>query len=256
MEIWILGAHQGESDRYRFFSLMLSESLALDAGSIASGLSWEAQAKVRSLLLTHAHFDHVKDLNVLGFNHFNRGLHLDVYCLPVVRDAIRNHMFNRDVWLDLSARPTPENPTVTFYEVDPYRTFTLEGFEITPIPSIHTVPAVGYRVSREGRSFYYTSDTGPGNVAQWAKAAPDLLITEVTYDSSMDRLAVEVSHLTPNRLKMELVSLKEALGRIPRVLVVHVNPVYEKEIARELAEVARELGSDITLAYEGMKVIV
>lgn len=256
MEMRILGAHQAESNRYRFFSLMLSESLALDAGSLTSSLSWEAQGKLRSLLLTHAHFDHIKDLNVLGFNHFNRGLNLDVYCLPAVRDAIRSHMFSRDIWLDLSVRPTPENATVAFHEVEPHRTFTLEGFEITPIPSIHTVPTVGYRVSQGGRSFYYTSDTGPGNADEWEKANPDLLITEVTYDSSMDGLAVEVSHLTPSRLKRELTQLKGRLGHIPPVLVVHVNPLYEEEVARELGEVARGLGANITLAYEGMKVVV
>ena len=226
MELRILGAHQGESDRYRFFSLMISESLAMDAGSLTTSLSWEAQAKVRSLLLTHAHFDHIKDLNVLGFNHFNRGLHLDVYGLPAVRDAIKTHMFSRDVWLDLSIRPTPENPAVAFNEVEPYRSFTLEGYEITPIPSIHSVPTVGYRLSRGGRSFYYTGDTGPGNAAHWERANPDLMITEVTYDNSMDGLAVEVSHLTPSRLKRDLAELKKSLGRVPRVVVVHINPVY------------------------------
>lgn len=256
MELRILGAHQGESDRYRFFSLMISDSLAMDAGSLTSSLSWEAQAKVRSLLLTHAHFDHIKDLNTLGFNHFNRGLHVDVYCLPVVREAIEKHMFSRDVWLDLSMRPTPENPAVSFHEVEPYRTFTLEGYEITPVPSIHSVPAVGFRVSRGGRSFYYTGDTGPGNVANWERANSDLMITEVTYDSTMDGLAVEVSHLTPSRLKADLAALKTALGRLPRVVVVHVNPVYEQEVAGELEAVAMELGAEISLAYEGMKVVV
>lgn len=256
MELRILGAHQGESDRYRFFSLMVSEGLALDAGSLTSSLSWEAQAKVRSLLITHAHYDHIKDLNVLGFNHFNRGLHLDVYCLAAVRDAIRAHMFSRDIWLDLAARPTPEKPTVTFHQVEPHCPFTLEGYQITPIPSIHTVPTVGYRVSQGERSFYYTSDTGPGNVAQWERAAPDLLITEVTFPNRMDQFASDVSHLTPALLQRDLVKLGEALGRIPRVLIVHVNPVHQEEVARELGEVATELGADITLAQEGMRIVV
>lgn len=256
MELVILGAHQGESDRYGFFSLMVNESLAIDAGSLTGSLSWDAQARVRSLLLTHAHYDHIKDLNVLGFNHFNRGLHLDVYCLPAVRDAIKAHMFSRDVWLDLSARPSAENPAVTFHDVEAHRSFNLEGYEITPIPSIHTVPTVGYRVSQGGRSFYYTSDTGPGNVAQWAKADPDLMITEVTYDSSLDGLATEVSHLTPGHLKRDLAALKEALGRLPRVVVVHVNPVYEDQVSRELEEVSRDLGAEITVAHEGMKILL
>lgn len=256
MELRILGAHQAETERYRFFSLMVTESLALDAGSLSSSLSWEDQAKVRSLLLTHAHFDHAKDINTLGFNHFNRGLHLDVYCLPEVRDAIKANLFSRDVWLDLSARPAPDRPTVTFHEVVPFRSFTLEGLEITPIPSIHSVPTAGYRIAEDGRSFYYTSDTGPGNAGAWARANPDLMITEVTYDSSMNETALGAGHLTPKLLRNELVNLRSATGRIPRVLVVHVNPVYQDEVARELEVVARELGASIAVAQEGMKVVV
>lgn len=255
MELRILGAHQGESDRYRFFSLMVTESLALDAGSLSSSLSWEAQGMVRSVLITHAHFDHMKDLNTLGFNHFNRGLQMDVYCLPVVRDVILNRMFSKDVWLDLSARPA-ERPAIRFVEIHPHRTFNLEGYDITPIPSIHTVPTTGYSISKEGRTFYYTSDTGPGNSAEWAKVNADLLITEVTYDSSMDDLALEVSHLTPGRLKRELASLREATGRLPKVLAVHVNPVYEAQVSEELRIIAGELGADISIAQEGMRLTV
>ncbi|MDP2663478.1 MAG: MBL fold metallo-hydrolase [Dehalococcoidia bacterium] len=255
MELRILGAHQAESDRYRFFSLLVTESLALDAGSLSSSLTWEAQAKIRSVLITHAHFDHVKDLNTLGFNHFNRGLQLDVYCLAAVREAICSHLFNKDVWLDLSARP-PASPTIRFHDVEPYRTFTLEGHTITPIPSIHTVPTVGFLVGKGGRSFYYTGDTGPGNSAKWAEANPDLLITEVTYSSDMDSLSIEACHLTPGRLKLELVKLREALGLIPKVLIVHVNPVFEEAVAGELGEVSRELGADISQAHEGLTVTV
>lgn len=255
MELRILGAHQGESDRFGFFSLMVTESLALDAGSLSSGLSWEAQASVRSVLITHAHFDHMKDLNTLGFNHFNRGLSLDVYCLPVVQAAIRASLFHRDTWLDLSARPA-ERPAICFHDVEPHRPFSLEGFTVTPIPSIHTVPTTGYLISKDGRSFYYTGDTGPGNVDQWVKANPDLLITEVTFGNSLNDLAGEVHHLTPSLLSRELQAFQKQAGHMPKVLVVHVNPVYEAEVAREIGEVARDLNADILLACEGMIVTV
>ncbi len=255
MELTILGAHQAESDRYRFFSLLVTESLALDAGSLSSSLTWEAQAKIRSVLITHAHFDHVKDLNTLGFNHFNRGLQLDIYCLPEVREAVRSHLFNKDIWLDLSERPAA-SPTIRFHDVEPHRTFALEGHTITPIPSRHTVPTIGFLIARNGRSFYYTGDTGPGNAAKWVEANPDLLITEVTYSSKMDSLSMEACHLTPGRLKLELANLREALGRIPKVLIVHVNPVFQEEVAGELDEVSRELAADISQANEGLIITV
>jgi ribonuclease BN (tRNA processing enzyme) len=254
MEIQILGAHQAETNRYRFLSILVDGTFAVDAGSLTSTLSWEEQERLRHLIITHAHYDHVKDLNILAFNHLERNLR--VYCLPEVEQAIRRHLFSQEVWMDLTARPSAQQPAVTFYPVEPYRAFQIEGYEVTAFPSIHTVPTAGYRVSRGGRSFFYTSDTGPGNLEEWQRASSDLLITEVTFSNRMDQAATQTSHLTPNLLRKELVRLGEALGRLPRLLIVHINPMHEAEIARELAEVARELGADITLAREGMRLAV
>jgi hypothetical protein len=39
--------------------------------------------------------------------------------------------------------------------------------------------------------------------------------------------------------------------RIPRVLVVHLSPYYEDEIADELRRVATDLGADISVVDEG-----
>ena len=57
MKIQILGAHNIETRETRLTSLLVDGILALDAGSLSSGLSIEDQCEVKAVLLTHRHFD-------------------------------------------------------------------------------------------------------------------------------------------------------------------------------------------------------
>jgi hypothetical protein len=43
---------------------------------------------------------------------------------------------------------------------------------------------------------------------------------------------------------------------LPKVLLLHMNPMLEDEIRQEIAEVARSVNASITLAREGMELEV
>ena len=68
MEIQILGAHQLESKGTRLTSLLIDGTLAIDAGGLTSALSLPEQEKIKTVLLTHHHFDHSRDLVTLAAN--------------------------------------------------------------------------------------------------------------------------------------------------------------------------------------------
>ncbi|MFB0556627.1 MAG: MBL fold metallo-hydrolase [Dehalococcoidia bacterium] len=68
MEVHILGAHNIETGKTRLTSLLIDGCLAIDAGGLTSTLSLSQQEKVKTVLLTHHHFDHTRDLLTLGFN--------------------------------------------------------------------------------------------------------------------------------------------------------------------------------------------
>jgi hypothetical protein len=59
-------------------------------------------------------------------------------------------------------------------------------------------------------------------------------------------------HLTPSLLKEELLAFQKQKGYLPQVVLVHMNPRQEKEIDAEVKQLSSELGTSITLAYEGM----
>jgi ribonuclease BN (tRNA processing enzyme) len=118
----------------------------------------------------------------------------------------------------------------------------------------HSVPTVGYQVaSADGKTMFYTSDTGPGLAGCWQRVSPQLLITEVTAPDKYKKWAAGSGHLSPGLLKQELTSFRELNGYLPQVVVVHMSPHLEKEIETEIAAVSKALGGSITLAYEGME---
>ena len=88
MDIHILGAHNCESQKSRLISLLIDEVLAIDAGSLTSNLSFEAQQKLKAVLLTHQHYDHVRDIPALGMNFYLEKATINVYATQPVYDAL------------------------------------------------------------------------------------------------------------------------------------------------------------------------
>jgi len=129
----------------------------------------------------------------------------------------------------------------------------IAGYRILTVPVNHTVPTVGYQItSPDGKIVFYTGDTGPGLADCWQYVSPQLLITEVTAPNRYEEDARKLLHLTPALLKQELIHFQELKGYLPQVVLVHMNPVQEKEIEAEIAVVARSLNNPIRLAREGM----
>jgi glyoxylase-like metal-dependent hydrolase (beta-lactamase superfamily II) len=68
VEIQVLGAHLAEAREARLTSLLVDGVLAVDAGGVTSALSLDEQKKIETVLLTHHHFDHTRDLVTLAAN--------------------------------------------------------------------------------------------------------------------------------------------------------------------------------------------
>src|SRR3990172_117477 len=107
MEVTILGACQGESRQTHFASLLVDGVLALDAGSLTSTLTLQEQSAIRSVLLTHQHYDHIKDLATLGFNRLGRG-QITICCTPGVRAAVESTILSEEIWLNFFNLPSAD----------------------------------------------------------------------------------------------------------------------------------------------------
>ncbi len=254
MKIQFLGAHNCESATTRLVSILIDDVLALDAGSLTSTLSIEAQLNLKAVLLTHHHYDHIRDIPALGMNALFYDTSVPVYATRAVRDALASHWLNGTIYASFLEKP-PESPRIKFTVIEPKKPFKIASYEILPVPVNHSAPTVGYQVaSSDGKSLFYTGDTGPGLSEAWPDVAPQLLITEVTAPNRYEEFGRRMLHLTPNLLKEELLAFQKLKGYLPQVYLVHMNPRQEKDIAAEVEQISNELGASITLAHEGMVV--
>ena len=251
VKIRFLGTHQGESREGRFVSLLIDGTLAIDAGGLAGALSLGEQTKLQALLLTHYHLDHIKDVPTVGFNRMQvDALPLPVYAAPEVQRVLLAHLLNGVIWPDLTQRPSAGSPALRFHTVEDSRPFGVLDYTVLPMSTRHPVPTLGFQIaSAEGKSVFYTADTGPAGDL-WGRISPDLLITEVTLSNDQEEVAVRAGHLTANLLHAELARFRALHGYLPRVRAVHVNPYQENGIRGELAIVAQDLGAEIELAAE------
>ncbi len=253
MKVKLLGAHNCESQYTKFPSLLIDDTLVLDAGGLTSSLPFPAQQKLKAILLTHQHYDHLRDVPALAMNLYLAGATIDIYSILSVYDALVTYLLDGKIYPNFMERPQ-EKPTIRFTEIEPCKSEQIEGYSVLAVLVNHSVPAVGYQVtSPENKVVFYTGDTGPGLTECWEQVSPQLLIIELTASNRFEEFGKESGHLTPSLLKQELVAFRELKGYLPEVITVHMNPGLEKEIEAEIAVVAGELNNPISLGYEGME---
>ena len=256
MEIQILGAHLAEAKGARLTSLLIDGVLVIDAGGLTSALSFPEQKKIETVLLTHHHFDHTRDLVTLAANAgYYWRKQLAVYAPRYTLDIVTSCLLNGKIYTNFFEYPSKEKPTLILEVIEPYSSKTIAGYDVLAVPAKHSVPAVGYQItSSDGKSLFYTGDTTVGISDCWQHISPQLLITEVAGPNKYRDWLKKAGHLCAEFLREELIKFRRVNGYLPRVIVIHIGNPFEQEIKEEVAQVAQELKADISLGYEGMKV--
>jgi cAMP phosphodiesterase len=241
MDLKVLGCHGGETPKHRTSSFLLDDTLAIDAGAITSMLSLDEQQRIQSVLVSHAHMDHVRDLATIADNRCQQGgPPLEIVGTPETLAALKAHFFNDKLWPDFSKIMTPQGPTVVFREVAPEQEAEVAGFRVTPILVSHTIETAGFVVARDGASVAYSGDTGPTErFWEVLNARKDLaaLLMEVSFPNDHDALAKVSGHHTPATLADELGKL-EHNAELP-ILLYHIKPVFQAVVERELARIRK-----------------
>jgi len=256
VEIQILGAHSSELRGARLASLLIDGTLLMDAGGVTSALSLPEQRKIKTVLLTHHHFDHTRDLVTLTANigYYWQG-QIKVHALRYTLDIVTKYLLDGTMYLNFLEYPSKEKPSLLLEAVEPYASNAIAGYDILAVPVRHSVPAVGYQVtSMDGKSMFYTGDTTGGLSDCWQHVSPQLLVTAVAGPNKHQDWLKKVGHLCAGFLREELIQFRSLKGYLPRVIVVHIGNRFEEEIKEEVAEVAQELKADITLGHEDMKI--
>jgi cAMP phosphodiesterase len=239
MQLRVLGCHGGETPKHRTSSFLLGDEVAIDAGAITSMLSLEEQTRIRSVLVSHPHMDHVRDLATLADNRCQQGgATLDIVGVPATIDALRKHFFNDIIWPDFTLIDSKDGPTVRFVEVQPNQVADVDGYQVTPIMVNHTVDTSAFIVRQNEASIVYGGDTGPTEEL-WThiNALDDLqaLMIEVSFPTDEAELAYNSRHLTTETLASELAKLEQS-DELP-IFLYHIKPTFEAKVLKELAHI-------------------
>jgi phosphoribosyl 1,2-cyclic phosphodiesterase len=227
-------------------------------GSLSSSLSPEEQGRIGAVLLTHRHFDHIRDIPSLALMTLSDPRQIELYSLKETLDGIHDHLLDGDVYPDFTKKLTDAPPKYKLHPVRPRHWFRALGYEVKPIPQPHPVPVVGYIVrSESGGCIAYTGDTG-GELLPFFQdeAAPEVLFVDVTFPSHLENLAKLTGHLTPKLLKEQLQQVLKARLKLPRIVAVHISVQNRDQVVMQVESVAAELGIDLRAGEQEMIVAV
>lgn len=248
MEIKVLGCYGGEAPGMRSSSFLINDELVVDAGAIVSGLSIENQRKLKFILVTHAHLDHIKDIPFLADNIIgNHKQPLKIIAESHVLKGIESHIMNDYIWPDFRILPSKRNPVIKFVPIKANRTYDLNPLKIKAVRTNHVIDSVGYFISDKKSCVAFSGDTTSTDVF-WKEANNNkflkAIFVETSFPNFLDGVARASMHLTPLMLKEELKKLKREV----RVYVYHLKPNFVDIIKEELKNVGYPL---LSVAEQG-----
>ena len=245
MHIHVLGCHGadqlvGGTDgliRQETCGFLIDGSLLLDAGTIGTRLTLAEQRRIRYVILSHLHFDHIKSLPTLADNlaeEFDEPV--IVAASESVLQGLQDHVFNNKVYPNFFEIPNRKRPILQPQVLEPGKPVTLGHLEIIPIVVNHTVPTVGYVVKDGRAALLYSGDTyKTEEIWSLGRTIPELkaAFIESSFPNKLADSAKQTKHLTPSLLAEEWRKLRN--DHVP-VYAYHLKPPYNDQILRELRE--------------------
>jgi cAMP phosphodiesterase len=198
----------------------------------------EEQQRVKHILLSHLHLDHIKGIPPLADNLMPLVDHqVVVASLPSVIQGLQKHVFNDMVFPNFFDLKGPRPSILRTQELKAGKEVSVSaGISVTPIPVNHTVETVGFVIQDESAAWIYSGDTHhTEEIWKVAAQTPNLkgVFIEVSFPDSMMEIAIQSKHLTPTLLAQEY----RKIGKpdLP-LFVYHMKPTVRDQIIQEIGQ--------------------
>ncbi|MGH7327700.1 MAG: MBL fold metallo-hydrolase [Polyangiaceae bacterium] len=238
MDLRVIGCHGGETPRHRTSAFVLNDRVAIDAGSLTSGLELRAQCALEAVLVSHAHLDHVRDLATIADNRAQNGCPpLTIAGTKETCELLKKHFFNNKLWPDFTKIPSKAKPTIQFLPMKPETPYKIAGLTVRAILVSHTIECCAFVIEGKDGAIAYSGDTGPTKrLWEVLNQTPNLraMLMEVSFPNSEQRIAKLSGHHTPQTLLPDLRKYKNS--KELATLLYHIKPVFQAEVERECAK--------------------
>jgi cAMP phosphodiesterase len=240
VDLRIIGCHGGETPKHRTSAFVVDDRLAIDAGSLTSGMELKAQCALEAVLVSHAHLDHIRDLATIADNrNQNDAEPLVVAGTRPTLAALKKHFFNGLLWPDFSKIPNARRAAIRYLELGLEKPVTIAGYEVNAIPVSHTIDTCAFTVRGKDGVLAYSGDTGPTDrlweVLRETEGLKAMLM-EVSFPNEEHRLAKVSGHHTPETLLRDMKKLGAATARELPTLLYHIKPSFQSVVERQCAK--------------------
>lgn len=231
-----IGTNGTASARQHLTCFIIDDCVAVDAGSLAIAATDTHLERVRNIVLTHAHLDHIAGLPLFIDDLFSSLTEpVTIYCTNSVAEILEQDIFNWSVYPRFSELSNSIGPVLR------YRTFqTQDRFEILhlsfrSVEVNHKVPTVGLLISDDHSTVALSGDTAEMNEF-WSvvNSAPQVsaILLECAFPDELEDLAHVSHHLTPKQLVKEVA--KCTRGDCP-FYIVNLKPMYRDQIIAQVS---------------------
>lgn len=216
--------------------LVIDDCVAVDAGSLATAANFVQREKIRNIVLTHAHLDHIAGLPLFVDDLFaSLREPICIHAAEEVIEILETHIFNWAVYPRFSELENDFGKVLYYQKFDAEKVFAAAHLTFKPIEVNHKVPSVGFIISDAKTKIAVSGDTGEMDKF-WQvvnnEDALDALLIECAFPDQLDELAHNSHHLTPKNLQRELLKFKH---RNCPIYVINIKPVYREQVIGELS---------------------
>jgi len=228
-------AHGVANLEQRLTCFLIDDCVAVDAGSIAIALTNEQRSKIKDIIVTHPHMDHVASLPIFIDDLYpSLQQPMRVHATQEVIRLLERDIFNWNLYPRFSDLKNDYGPVMEYVPIPIGKVFNVAHLNVVAVPVNHIVPTVGLVISDGQKSVAFSSDTA--ETEQFWKILNemkdlDALLIEASFPDRMAKLAEVSRHFTPASLGQEL---KKLTHNGMDIMAVHLKATYRDEIIQQL----------------------
>lgn len=251
MNIKVLGCYGGELPGYNVSGYLLDGTILIDAGTIGLKIGIKEQRKIKNILISHPHLDHICSLPFFGVNIVsNKSASVKIIGTDFTIENISKNLLNGSIWPDFTKiKNAKGNNIFEYLKIVHNKWYEIDGYKIMAIKVNHSIPANGFIIGKNDKYFLYSGDTKETDEI-WQKAKQlgnklKTVIVEVAFPNELKQLAENSCHLVPSTLLEQLKKLNELK---PKIFIIHMKPEYLTLIKKQLQKIKKY---KINLMQEG-----